>query len=499
MDCPNCGIENKQDAVFCMSCGTPLPGAPFSQLKKEEHPRRPPDATAAPPAAPPPQAPAPEPVTMPAQTPPAPAAPRQETPPAPAPPAETRSVVEEILAAPGTQAAPPPQVPAPEPATMPAQTPPAPAAPRQEAAKPAYYVPPEADYVEAASGARPVPEEKVSAAEEPVPAAPRSLDSTQTIAPIAAAGRVAGRERRAVCPECYAPNPEGNSYCQECGNALPVTSGRPAAAARPAPAQAAPQKTTVMPPADQAGTAARPAYSSEMTLARAARGDKAFGAADILALLALGAGAVAVAFSFVIDSFTWKKGLDISMFSHQGAYTAGRTDLLGGPGILPYEGVEFFTVGLVVAVALGLALVFLAVRTGRGPMFMLSGCALLLPAAYIFFQAVLPLRQMGIEVDPAVGLGGMFFGNETNAGMGLSFWLTTAAGALLVLAGFIAPPRGWGRLLTFALFLAAVLGISFFCAASFNWNLFISEAAAVSPGAGRLTAGTIALLLPPLL
>ena len=156
-------------------------------------------------------------------------------------------------------------------------------------------------------------------------------------------------------------------------------------------------------------------------------------------------------------------------------------------------------VGLVVAVALGLALVFLAVRTGRGPMFMLSGCALLLPAAYIFFQAVLPLRQMGIEVDPAVGLGGMFFGNETNAGMGLSFWLTTAAGALLVLAGFIAPPRGWGRLLTFALFLAAVLGISFFCAASFNWNLFISEAAAVSPGAGRLTAGTIALLLPPLL
>ena len=405
-------------------------------------------------------------------------------------------MVEEILAAPGTQAAPPPQVPAPEPATMPAQTPPAPAAPRQEAAKPAYYVPPEADYVEAASGARPVPEEKVSAAEEPVPAAPRSLDSTQTIAPIAAAGRVAGRERRAVCPECYAPNPEGNSYCQECGNALPVTSGRPAAAARPAPAQAAPQKTTVMPPADQAGTAARPAYSSEMTLARAARGDKAFGAADILALLALGAGAVAVAFSFVIDSFTWKKGLDISMFSHQGAYTAGRTDLLGGPGILPYEGVEFFTVGLVVAVALGLALVFLAVRTGRGPMFMLSGCALLLPAAYIFFQAVLPLRQMGIEVDPAVGLGGMFFGNETNAGMASPSGLTTG-GSLARVGGLIAPPRGWGRLLTFALFLAARPGDSRSSARRASTEPLHQRGRRSIAGSRPAHRRTIALLLPP--
>jgi hypothetical protein len=137
-----------------------------------------------------------------------------------------------------------------------------------------------------------------------------------------------------------------------------------------------------------------------------------------------------------------------------------------------------------VAIGLALALVFLAVRAGRGPMFILSGCLLLLPAAYMLFQAVLPLRQMGIDVDPALGLNGMFFGDAANAGAGLSFWIISAAGVLLVVAGFVAPPRGWGRLLTFLLFLCAVLGIAFFCAVCYNWNLFISEPSAFLRGAG---------------
>ncbi len=223
-----------------------------------------------------------------------------------------------------------------------------------------------------------------------------------------------------------------------------------------------------------------------------ARGENAFGAADILALLAVGAGAIAIALSYVLDSFTWKKGLDIAIFSHQGAYTPGRTDLLGGPGILPYEGAEFFTVGLVVCIGLALALIFLAVRVGRGPMFTLAGCLMLLPAAYMLFQAVLPLRQAGIDVDPALGLSGMFFGNSANAGAGLSMWIITGAGALLVLAGFIAPPRGWGRLLTFLLFFSAVLGVAFFCAACYNWNLFISQPAAAPQLTGQLPSGWLA-------
>ena len=114
---------------------------------------------------------------------------------------------------------------------------------------------------------------------------------------------------------------------------------------------------------------------------------------------------------------------------------------------------------------------------------------LLLPAAYMFFQALLPLRQSGIDIDPALGLSGMFFGNTANAGPGLSFWFITVAGVLLVAAGFITPPRGWGRLFTFLLMFGAVLGISFFCAASYNWNLFISQSAAGLTAAGGTSCG----------
>jgi len=332
------------------------------------------------------------------------------------------------------------------------------------------------------------------------PAAAQSQDSTQAMAPVIAAAAATGHERKSVCPECYAPNPDGNIYCQECGSALPMTGARPAATSRPAAAQPAPQQTAVLPPAAQTGAAAPAAYTTgAQPRVSGARGENAFGASDILALLAIGAGAIAIALSYVLDSFTWKKGLDIAIFSHQGAYTPGRTDLLGGPGILPYEGAEFFTVGLVVSIGLALALIFLAVRAGRGPMFILAGCLMLLPAAYMLFQAVLPLRQAGIDVDPALGLSGMFFGNSANAGARLSLWIVTGAGALLVLAGFIAPPRGWGRLLTFLLFFSAVLGVAFFCAACYNWNLFISQPAAAPQLTGQLPSSWLASLLIMLL
>jgi ribosomal protein L40E len=341
----------------------------------------------------------------------------------------------------------------------------------------------------AAPRVEPAVEPEPPVREETPAAAALSQESTQAMAPVTAASAAVERGRRSVCPECYAPNPEGNAYCQECGSALPLTGTRQAAA-RPAAGQPAAarqpayQQTAVLTPAAQTGAAEQPAYASPLPRVEKARGDKAFGVADIMALLAVGAGAISVALSYALDSFTWKKGLDIAVFAHQGAYTTGRTDLLGGPGLLPYEGAEFVTVGLVVAIGLALALVFLAVRVGRGPMFVLAGCLLLLPAAYLLFQAVLPLRGTGITPQSAVGINAIFFGNIANPGVGVTFWIITGAGVLLVVAGFIAPPRGWGRLFTFLICLGAVLGVAFFSAACFNWNLFISQSAAVASHAG---------------
>ncbi len=343
--------------------------------------------------------------------------------------------------------------------------------------KPEYYIPPETDYGQAAPRAEPVPRAAQPVPEQAVPPMVPSAESTQAVPPVAPAP-AAGRERRAICPECYAPNPEGNGFCQECGSALPLSGVRQAAVARPAAAQPAYQQTAVLPPAARAGAAEPAAYAGALPRVEGARGERSFGVADILAVLGAGAAAAAVALSYILESFAWKKGLDLTMFSHQGAYTQGRTDLLGGPGILPYAGTEFFTVGLVVAVGAALALVFLAVRAGRGPMYMLAGCILLLPVAYLVFQAVLPLRQMGIDVDPSLGLNGVFFGNAANPGVGTPVWMIAGAGALLVLAGFLAPPRGWGRLLTFLICFGIVLGAAFFCAACYNWNLFISQPAA---------------------
>ena len=348
--------------------------------------------------------------------------------------------------------------------------------------EPEYYIPPEADIGAVIPGVEATPRVEPRSEEE-VPAAatvPPSLESTQVVAPVVAAAAVRGRETKVVCPECYAPNSPGNSFCQECGSALPVTSTRQAAAARSMPAQQGPQQTAVLAPQIAPVAGAQSAYAGPLPRVERARGDRSFGVADVLAVVAVGATAVAIALSFSLASFTWKKGVDIGMFSHQGAYTQGRADLLGGPGILPYEGAEFFTVGLVVAAGLALALIFLVVRVGRGPMYILSGCILLFPVAYLFFQAILPLRQMGIDIGSAVGLRGIFFGDTANAGVGPPLWIILGSALLFIVAGLMAPPRGWGRLLTFGLCFSIVLGIAFFCAACFNWNLFISQSAAAT-------------------
>lgn len=314
-----------------------------------------------------------------------------------------------------------------------------------------------------------------------VTTAAAEADRTQALGPVAR--EEVRRPSRVICPECYASNPELNSYCQECGSPLPQASLRQPASARVRAAQVAPQRTTAMPaqPGAVATGIAAPGGDVYPYAAPArpekARGERSFGAADALASLAAAILAACLILPLFLEGFSYKKGLDVSMFSHQGAYLRGRLDLLGGPGLLPYGGTEFVTVGLVVALALGLCLLFLAVRVGRGPMFMLAGCLLLLPLSYVFFQAILPLRQMGVEIEPAAGLGRVFFGSGETPGLGPPIWMMAAAALLLVMAGFLAPPRGWGRLFTFIVFAGLVLGAAFFCAACYNWNIFISEAA----------------------
>ena len=336
-----------------------------------------------------------------------------------------------------------------------------------------YYVPPEADYGVVAPRAEPLAAEKAAAAEV---ATPPGLESTQAFSPVSPPPAAAA-PRKVICPECYAPNPEGNSFCQDCGSALPMTSMRRPASPRPAPPRAGYQRTAVMSPEAIGAAAPQPAYAAAPR-AKRARGERSFGVADVLALVSMGTAGVAIALSYGVASCAWKKGLDMSMFSHQGAYTQGRADLLGGPGVLPYAGAEFLTLGLVTVVGLALALVFLAVRVGRGPMYILAGSTLVFPAAYLLFQAILPLRQMGIDIQPAVGLRGVFFGDAVNPGVGPPLWMISGAGLLLLVAGFLAPPRGWGRLFTFLLCFSIVVGAAFFCAACYNWNLFISQPAA---------------------
>ncbi|WP_458011587.1 hypothetical protein [Candidatus Solincola sp.] len=338
------------------------------------------------------------------------------------------------------------------------------------------YIPPESDLPLRRGGSDSAHAESLpSSAPEAVP----PEDRTQAMEPVPDAGRV--HVPQVLCPECYAHNPEMNRFCQECGNPLPAASrGRPVAR-RPMPAGTAyrPTATLYLPEEE---TAAGMEHAREGGRGEVRR-EKRFGAADALATVSAIVLAASLALPTFLEGFSYKNGVDLGIFSHQGAYVRGAYELLGGPGILPYRGVEFFTVGLVFAVALFLALLFLVLRVGRGPMFMLAGSLAALPLVYLFFQALLPLRERGVEIEPALGLGRLFFGGDGAPGLGPAVWMGCAAAILLILAGFLAPPRGWGRLFTFLVFFSLVLGAGFFCAACYNWNLFISEAAAGTPAA----------------
>ncbi|MDY6795642.1 MAG: zinc-ribbon domain-containing protein [Actinomycetota bacterium] len=332
----------------------------------------------------------------------------------------------------------------------------------------AYYVPPEVDYGQAASLSKTPPRQDPAVA----PAAPPAgMDQTQAMAPMGPAA-AAARPRRVICPQCYAPNSEHNRFCQECGGALPMTMTRQSTAARPAAPPAGYQPTTVLPAGQVADE--HPLYAAPREKA-GGRWVGSFGPADILAFVSLVIAVVAT-----VPIFTWRSGSEIGVFTHQGAYSQGRLDLLGGPGLLPYEGAEFFTVGMLAAVAIGLILVFMVARVGRGPMYIMAGCILLLPLAYLFFQAILPLRQSGIQIEAAPGLKAIFLGNDAIAGLGFDIWFLTGAGMLSIVAGFLAPPRGWGRLFTLLLFFSLVVGAAFFCATCYNWNLFIEQPATVA-------------------
>jgi len=350
-------------------------------------------------------------------------------------------------------------------------------------------------------------DEKVSAAPESV-SAPPGVQSTAPAAPPGDRTAVSPSERPTtplapiegpqskvtsalplgvVCPECYARNAPSNLYCQECGSRLPaiLTGGRQTASAAeipsapataPPPAAAAPPSSTTLPPPPPVVVVTRTSQadaSAAAALGRARRTGTArgFGPADALALLSvLGLGAA------VSPLFDWSEGTGLSLFSYQGVNRPG------GPGLLPYAGTEWLSVGLVASVALGLALLFLILRVGRGPMFTLAGWLSALPFAYLSFQGLLPLRAQGLELARPLGFRVIFFGGAVASGSGTlsqpsltpSIWLISGAGLLLLVAGLLAPPRGWGRLATFILLGAFVCGVAFFCAAAYNFNLFIS-------------------------
>ncbi len=354
MECPTCGAENKSDAVFCMSCGGPLPDVPFSQLEKKESVS--PRAGEAPVDARLPErereptggrgagwsargsgsagesgsgdparatgrtgghggpsghfpgrirfqcrgapgrrdAPGRRSATGYRTTTGSRSGPRRGYHPSPhrccapgrrkcprpltkSPPA---AEVPPVIAPPQAPAAAPRRGyhPSPDRCCAPAAprigtirgggdrggapAPPVPQSIPQETPQPAYYIPPEADYGAVAPRSEPAPVEESPTVVLAAPAAAQSQDSTQAMAPVIAAAAATGRERKSVCPECYAPNPDGNTYCQECGSALPLTGARPAATSRPAAAQPAPQQTAVLPPAAQTGAAAPAAYAT---------------------------------------------------------------------------------------------------------------------------------------------------------------------------------------------------------------------------------------------
>lgn len=488
MKCPGCGEENPGNAIFCMICGArfasrggqpeapqaPEATRPLRQVPEPTppfHPERGKDqATVASSYLPtPPNAVVPQPPPMFASP---PLATPAGTSPAAAANPVSPAVPGSVAGSPPPSSPPPPQ-PREEPLPSPQQT--IPLHPL-----PGFLLDAKEDLPSSPRGlagtqdlAGPAPGSYPSPSDRPTtPMAPVTMPPTSTT-------RVS---EKVVCPQCYAQNPRGNLHCQECGSPLPsILTGATRTMAPQAQAPSSPMPAVVPPPVSMAPAPA-PQITVVMpaqTAARAPYGGKAgnasggksrmtsFGPADGLAIFAMLSIAAAIS-----PLFKWMEGNNLSAFGFQGVNSPG------GPALLPYAGMEWLTVGVVAALALGLTLIFILVRVGRGPMFMLAGWLSLAPFTYLAFQGLLPQKIQGMELKGALGFKVIFFGGGPAQQPALTpaIWLLTGAGVLLLLAGFLAPPRGWGRLMTFFLFGLLTSGLVFFCAVAYCWNLFIPKA-----------------------
>ncbi len=281
-----------------------------------------------------------------------------------------------------------------------------------------------------------------------------------------------GRSEKAVCPQCYAENPPQNLFCQECGSPMPtVTPGATGAATMRSgatfysrgtgTAQELSRRGEMAPSAREATRAMVPVEGVEGRERK-----KTFSFADVLAIFSLVTLGLALS-----PIFKWRKGMNVSIFGYQGVNRPG------GPGILPYAGWEWLTLGVVTALALALTLAFLLIRVGRGNMFILAGWIALFPFIYLVAQSLLPLRTQGMELEKAVGFGKLFFGGGAYPySLEPTVWLLVGGGVLLLLAGLLSPPRRWLRLVSLISFGATVGGLAIFCAMAYNWNIFIPEA-----------------------
>ncbi len=300
-----------------------------------------------------------------------------------------------------------------------------------------------------------------------------------------------------VCPNCYAVNAPGNNFCRECGNPLPkptalAAKSVPPTGSLPMPPGAGPATTTLPPiPPPAVGKevappgAPFPVPGPELAAApEKAKEQRRIGPADALALLAV----IAIVLALV-PLFKWANvaGRNIWAFTYQGPTTGtAGPGFPGGPGVLPYAGWEWLTMGLIGTIAGALALSFLVARVGRGPMFTLAGCICLFPFAYHLTQSMVPLHLHGVEFTRGVGFKSLFFGISGSGygGLGPGVWLLLGAGILLIVAGFLAPPRTLTRLLIFFLFFFLVLFLAAFSAVCYNFNLFIPQTIARGLGGG---------------